>query len=76
MRHRIESKHAGGLAAIAGAVGAVAFGAFAIGALAIGSLAIRKFLVGRAVFKSVHIEDLTVTRLRVSELVIDHAEDN
>jgi hypothetical protein len=77
MKRSIESKPYRGLtatrgiAAAAGAVGAMAIGAFAIGALAIGALAIRKLLVGRAVFKSLHIEELAVTHLRVSELIID-----
>jgi hypothetical protein len=69
MRSR-ASKHTG-LAKIAVAAGVVAIGAIAIGALAIGALAIRKLAVGRAVFKSVHIEDLTVTRLHVFELTVD-----
>ena len=71
MKYRIQSKQAGGGAAIAGAVGAGAVGAFAIGALAIGALVVRKLLVGRATFKSVHIEDFTVNWLRVSELIVD-----
>lgn len=65
MQQHIHQKRAA-LVAIAGAAAVVA-----IGALAIGALAIRKLLVGRAVFKSVHIVDLTVDRLRVSELIVE-----
>jgi hypothetical protein len=57
----MEAKRASGLAAIAGPAGAVA----------IGALAIRKLLVDRASFQSVNIDDLTVRRLRVSELILD-----
>jgi hypothetical protein len=53
----------GALSVGAAAVGALAFGAFAIGALAIGSLVIRRLGVGRARFKTVVIDHLTVNRL-------------
>ena len=52
---------------IATAIGAVAVGAFAIGALAIARLAIRRLVVGNARFKSIDVDDLTVTRLRIRE---------
>jgi uncharacterized membrane protein len=65
MQQHIHQKRAA-LVAIAGAAAVVA-----IAGLAIGALAIRKLLVGRAVFKSVHIVDLTVDRLRVSELIVE-----
>lgn len=57
--------------AIAGtAFGALAIGAFAIGALAIGRLAIRRVLVGDAEFKSLRVQDLTITRLHVGEVMV------
>lgn len=52
MRHDVQPRHSMGLAAIAGAVGAMALGAFAVGALAIGALAIRKLAIGRGAIKS------------------------
>ena len=59
-----------GVTKIATAIGAVAIGAFAIGALAIGRLAIRHIAVERAKFKSLEIQDLIVTRLRVAEVTV------
>jgi hypothetical protein len=58
------------VAMTATAIGAVAVGAFAIGALAIGRLAIRRVLVGRAEFKSLAIQDLTVTHLHAAEVTV------
>ncbi len=55
------------VAFVAAAIGAVAVGAFAIGTLAIGRLAIRRLVAEGARFKSVEIEELTVTHLRVSD---------
>jgi len=44
--------------------------ATAIGALTIRRLAIRRVLVGSAEFKSLEIQDLTVTRLRAAEVTV------
>jgi hypothetical protein len=52
---------------VALALGVAALGALAIGAIAIGQLAIGGLVVGRARFRSVVIDDLTVRRLRVIE---------
>jgi hypothetical protein len=72
MRHPARTKHVGtGAATVVGALGAVAIGAVAIGALAIGRLAIRRILVGGARFRSLQIGELTVVRLRVSDLIVD-----
>jgi len=62
-----------GLAIIATAVGAVAVGASAIAVLAIGRLAIRRIIVEKARFKSLEIQDLTVTRLRANEVIVSEA---
>ena len=62
-----------GVGIIAAAFGAVAVGAFAVGALSIGRLAVRRIVVDGAKFKSLQIEDLTVTRLHAKEIV-GHAE--
>jgi hypothetical protein len=72
MEDRSSSNHLDvrAVAMIATAIGAVAVGAFAIGALAIGRLAIRRVLIGRAKFKSIEIEDLTVTRLHFAEVTV------
>jgi len=59
-----------GVVMLATAFGAVAVGAFAIGALAIRRLAISRVVVGRAKFKSLEIEELTVTRLRAGEVTV------
>ena len=71
MRHLSKQQYSRiiGIAAIAGAVGALSIGALAIGALAIGRLAIGRIAIGRAVFKSLHIEELTVARLGSSDLI-------
>jgi hypothetical protein len=55
----------GGVAMATTAISAVAIGAFAIGALAIGRLAIRRFSIGKARFRSLEMDELTVTRLHV-----------
>jgi hypothetical protein len=70
MSNHSESKglRLGGVAIIAGAIGAVAVGAFAIGALAVGRLAIGRFVVGKARFKSLEVDDLTVTHFHVAVL--------
>ena len=70
MRHLSKQQYSRiiGIAAIAGAVGALSIGALAIGALAIGRLAIGRIAIGRA-FKSLHIEELTVARLGSSDLI-------
>gem|GEM_PF-2437067 len=52
------------------AIGALALGAMALGGLAIGFLAIRRFAVGRSHFGLVKMNDLTVHRLQVGDLVI------
>ena len=59
-----------GMAIMATAIGAVAVGAFAIGALAIGRLAIRRIAVESGKFKSLEIQDLTVTRLHAAEVIV------
>jgi len=76
MRHRSKSRKAalGGLAVAATAMGSAAVGALAIGAFAIRRLAIGRVAMKSARFGSVHIEDLTVTRLRVVERVTAPAE--
>jgi len=66
-RRRSESLGLRGAAIIAVAIGAVAVGAFAIGAMAIGRLVIGRLVVGNAKFKSIDVEDLTVTKLRLRE---------
>jgi hypothetical protein len=48
----------------------VAVGAFAIGAFAIGRLVIRRLSVENAKFRSLEIQDLTVTRLRAAEVIV------
>jgi hypothetical protein len=58
------------MALIATAIGTVAVGAFAIGALAIRRLAIRRLVVDGAKFKSLEIQDLTVTRLHAAEVTV------
>jgi hypothetical protein len=64
----------GSCAAMLGvAFGAVVIGAFAVGALAVGRLAIRRMLIGGATFKSLHAGELTVTRLRVSDVVVSES---
>jgi hypothetical protein len=52
------------------AVSAFALGAFAVGALAIGALAIGKLKVGKTDLRSVSIDDLTIGRLQVRDLVV------
>jgi hypothetical protein len=59
-----------GLAVIATAIGAVAIGAFAIGALSIRRLAIRRVFIECGEFKTLAIQDLTVTRLRAAEVTV------
>jgi hypothetical protein len=59
-----------GLAIIATAIGAVAIGAFAIGALSIRRLVIRRVVIECGEFKSLAIQDLTVTRLRAAEVTV------
>ncbi len=53
------------------AIGALAFGATAIGACAIGRLAIRALAVKHGRAASVVIDELTVGRLRVRELLVE-----
>ncbi|MGD0128374.1 MAG: hypothetical protein ABSF46_23695 [Terriglobia bacterium] len=48
-------------------------GASAIAVLAIGRLAIRRIIVEEAKFKSLEIQDLTVTRLRANEVIVSKA---
>jgi len=62
-----------GVTTIATAMGAVALGAFAIGALAVGRLAIRRILVDNAKFKSVEIQELSVTRLRGAGVTVSES---
>ncbi len=59
-----------GAAMFGTAIGAVAAGAFAIGALAVGRFAIRRLLIESAEFKKLHVEDLVVTRIRASEVIV------
>lgn len=62
--------HATGLAATGlVAVGALAVGALAVGALSIGRLAIGRLALGSGHARRVTIDDLTVVRLRVIEVV-------
>jgi len=70
-----KSTHLGfrGLAMIATAIGVVAVGASAIAALAIGRLAIRHIVVDNAKFKSLEIQDLTVTRFRANDVIVSEA---
>ncbi len=65
-----ESLSFRGVAMIATAIGAVAVGAFAIG-----RLVIRRLSVENAKFKSLEIDDLTVTRLRAAEVTVSHSLD-
>jgi hypothetical protein len=53
------------------AAGAVAVGALSVGALAIGALAIRRLRVRDAHLHAVEIDDLSVGRLRVRELIVE-----
>jgi len=76
MKDKLETNRAGSRdssSMLGLAVGAVAIGALAIGALAIGRLAIRRLLIGGAKFKSLHLGELTVTRLRVSDVVVSES---
>jgi hypothetical protein len=74
-RHNSQSLGFRGIAMIATAMGAVAVGAFAIGALAIGRLAIRRVVIDGAKFKTLEIEDLTVTRLHAAEVAVSDSLD-
>jgi len=65
----VRSAAAGALAIGALAVGATAVGALAIGRLAVGALALRR---GRV--RSLEVDELTVGRLHIRELVIDRDE--
>jgi hypothetical protein len=76
MKHELEPNRAlsrGSANMIGVAFGAVAVGALAIGALAIGRLAIRKMLIGGAKFKFLHVGELTVSRFRVSDVVVSES---
>jgi hypothetical protein len=75
MKHFRDSKDSGSraVALIATSIGAVAVGAFAIGALAVGRLAVRRIVVGSAKFKSLEIQDLTVTRLHAAEVIVSES---
>jgi hypothetical protein len=55
----------------ASAIGAIAVGAIAFGAVAIGALAIRRLAVSHSYFKRFEIDELTVKRLRVGELILN-----
>jgi hypothetical protein len=57
------------VAMAASAIAALAGGAFAIGVLAIRRLVIHHIGVCHAKFNSVEIQDLTVRRLRVDEMI-------
>jgi hypothetical protein len=80
MNEHNRSRHVAiqGAAVAAAAVGVVAIGALAVGACAIGALAIGRLAIGQLVvkrggFKSLHVEELTVTRLRASEITVTNA---
>ena len=49
------------------ALGAAAFGAIAIGALAVGRIAIGRLAIKKARFGTLHVDELTVRKLRVLE---------
>lgn len=57
------------------AVGSIAFGAIAVGAIAVGALAIGRLFIRRlgadyVRFKTLEIEELKVTRIQASEIVV------
>jgi hypothetical protein len=49
------------------ALGAAAFGALAIGALAVGRVAVGRLVIKKARFGALHVDELTVRKLRVVE---------
>jgi quinol monooxygenase YgiN len=53
------------------ATGALAIGAFAVGALAIGRLAIGAFTLGRGRVRSLSLDEVSVARLEIRDLVLD-----
>jgi quinol monooxygenase YgiN len=55
------------------ATGAVAIGACAVGALAIGRLAIGALILGHGRVRSLLLDEVSVARLEVRELVVDRA---
>ena len=65
----------GAAAAGAFAMGAIAFSALAIGALAVGRMALGRVAVGKTKFKSLELDDLTMKRLRASEISITDSLD-
>lgn len=71
---RVPGQAVGAAATGLAAVGLMAVGALAVGAVAVGSLAVARLAVGRLALRSGHvrrlaIDDLTVVRLRVLEVV-------
>jgi len=75
LQHR-RTKAVGAVAGGAVSVGAVAFGACAMGATAIGALAIGRIAIGflglrRGRIKTLRVDEMTIGRLHVRELVID-----
>jgi hypothetical protein len=63
--------HTGAMAVGASAIGAIAVGAVAFGAIAIGALVIRRLAGNHSHFKRLDIDELTVRRLRVGELLLN-----
>jgi quinol monooxygenase YgiN len=55
------------------AAGAMAIGAYAVGAFAIGRLAIGALALGRGRVRSLRLEDVSIARLEVRELLVDRA---
>jgi hypothetical protein len=53
------------------AIGALAIGAFAVGAFVARRVLIRRLVVERASFGELAVQDLSVGRLRVTELVVE-----
>src|ERR1700722_1849054 len=62
-----QSNAAPATSLLALAVGAAAFGAIAIGALAVGRIAIGRLAIKEARFGALHVDELTVRKLRVLE---------
>lgn len=68
-RQQIGAAATGAMAIGALAVGALAVGAVALGSLAVGRLAIGGLRLGTGRAKRVTIDDLTVVRLRIVEVI-------
>ncbi len=68
-RQEVGASRTGAMAIGALAIGAMAVGAVALGALAIGRLAIGGLTLGTGRAKRLTIDDLTVVRLRIVEVV-------